>query len=405
MITSTEFTAFLKENFTKETIRDMTLKQNKFWNMLKKNEDVGGTDLKVPVISASNTRRSGTFSVAQAAPDNVGYRSFAVTEKDDYAVASWSGKILKQSEGNANAFAGVVKSEMDRTVRALQRSMAIKLSRTGTGSFATVGAYTSGTTFTLAQTEDAANIEVGDAIGSSATDGSALRGSPTYVTVTAINRQTGVVTGGAAWSTITSFAAGDFLYKQGDAANAGANIVTEGVLSWVVPATTVSATPFYGLDRSVDKQRLAGYYADNSTDQLPIDEFLVNLVSATQANGGDPETVFLNPTKARQLVNRMSSKIVRPEQRSAKIGFGGVELLTDTGELMLYQDINFDPRYAHVFQMDTWEAISAGPAIGILEGDDKEILRIYNADGYELRMGGYPNLVNHAPGFNSVGTI
>jgi hypothetical protein len=407
MITSTQFTAFLKENYTKEVIRDLTLKQNKYWNMVKKNESVGGTDYKVPVISASNTRRSCDFPTAQAAADNTGYQAFAVTLQQDFALASWSGKILRQSEGDANAFASVVKSEMDRTVRALQRSYAVKTTRTGTGSCGNVA--TSGittVTLTLSKPEDAANFEVGDSVGVSATDGGALRGSPSYATITAIDRVGGKLTTGSNWaSQISGITDADYIFKQGDAANGSTNVATEGILSWVVPAATVSASLFYGVNRSVDKQRLAGVYVDNTTPAAPIDEFLVTLVSTTQANGGDPDSIFLNPSKARQVINRMSSKIVRSEQKSGKIGFGGVELLTDVGELMMYQDINFDPTYAFVLQMDTWEVISAGAPIGILEGDDNEILRIYNADGYELRMGGYPNQVCHAPGFNAVGTI
>lgn len=404
MISAVQFTAFLKENFTEDVIRDMTLKQNKFRNMLRKNEKVGGTDYKVPVISASNTRRSCDFPTAQSAADNTGYKAFAVTLMQDFAVASWSGKILRQSEGDANAFANVVKAEMDRTVRALERSYAIKTTRTGTGGCGNVGS-TSTTALTLSKPEDAANFEVGDSVGVSATDGSALRGSPSYLTITAIDRIGGVLTAGSNWSTIASITNGDFIYKQGDAANGSANVACEGYASWVIPASSVSSTLFYGVDRSVDKQRLAGVFVDNTTTQAPIDEFLVNLVSTTQANGGDPDAIFLNPSKGRQVINRMSSKIVRSEQKSGKIGFGGVELLTDVGDLMLYQDINFDPTYAYVAQMDTWELVSAGPAVGILEGDDNEILRIYNADGYELRMGGYPNLVCHAPGFNAIGTI
>lgn len=409
-ISSTEFTAMLKENFTKDAIKDLARRKDRFRTMIQKNTKVGGEDYKVPVINAYSARRSCDFVTAQTTiADNTGYQAFKMTLAQDYAVASWTGKVLKQTEGDENAFARVMKSEMDRAIRAAYRSQAIKLFRTGTGSVATInsGATVASLTITLANVADAQNFEVGEQVGASATDGGALRGSPSYVTISAIDRSLGSLsTTGSNWSAqIASLAVGDTLFKRGDAQNNGTKVAIEGWLSFGPAASTALSSAFYNVTRSTDQSRLACLFKDNTTDQKPIDEFLVDCVSEILANGSDPDFAFLNPRKYRVLINRAQTKLVRSDNKKAQVGFGAVELLCDDGVLPVYSDVNCPEPNVMMGQMDTWELVSPGESIGILEDDKQEILRVYNADSYEVRIGGYPQLANHAPGFNLTGIV
>lgn len=409
-ISSTEFTAMLKENFTKDAIKDLARRKDRFRTMIPKNTKVGGEDYKVPVINAYSARRSCDFVTAQSTiADNTGYQAFKMTLAQDYAVASWTGKILKQTEGDENAFARVMKSEMDRAIRAAYRSQAIKLFRTGTGSVAVInsGATVASLVLTLSNVADAQNFEVGEQVGASATDGGALRGSPSYVTITSIDRTAGSIsTTGSNWSAqISGLAVGDSLFKRGDAQNNGTKVAIEGWLSFGPASSAALSSAFYNVTRSVDQSRLACLFKDNTTDQKPIDEFLVDCVSEVLTNGSDPDFAFLNPRKYRVLINRAQTKLVRSENKKAQVGFGAVELLCDDGVLPVYSDVNCPEPNVMMGQMDTWELVSPGESIGILEDDKQEILRVYNADSYEVRIGGYPQLANHAPGFNLTGIV
>lgn len=409
-ISTTEATAILKENYTKDTIMDLARKKDWFRSKIKKSTNIGGENYKVPMITSLTPRRSCDFAVAQVSiSDTAGYDAFDLTLAQDYAVASWTGKVLRQTEGDANAFARILKLEMDRAIRAAYRSQALKLYRSGTGSVATIAstATVASLVLILANPSDAHNFERGEQVGASATDGSALRGSPSYVTITAVDRVAGTIsTTGSNWSSqIASLATGDFLYKRGDAQNAGSKVAMEGWLSYGPAASTALSSPFYGVTRSNDQSRLACVFKDNSTDQKPIDEFLVDCVSEILANGSDPDFATLNPRKFRTLINRAQTKLVRSENRKAQVGFGSVELLCDDGVVPVYSDINAPEPNVFMGQMDTWELVSPGESIGILEDDKNEILRVYNADQYEVRIGGYPQLACHAPGFNLTGTI
>lgn len=411
-ISAANFTAFLKENYTYDTFADVSLgmKSAKLYHMLKKNEKIGGDSYKVPLIYGSNTRRSATFATAQAAADSTSYAAFKMTLAQDYCLSTWSGKAMKSSEGDANAFAALVKVEMDRSIRALTHSMATKLFRSGHGSICTISstATVASAALILNNASDAANWEVGDVVVASATDGSALRTGS--ATISAINRSTGTLTtAGGNWSTqITSLATGDMLYKSGDASNTGATICVEGLRSFGPAATTALTAAYYNVTRSTDQSRLAFWFHDNTAagNGDPIDECLVKAVSAVKANGGDPDAIFLNPVKYRSLLNRMSTKITRVDQKKGEISFGKIVLLTDDGEIAVYSDVHQDERYADILQLDTLELVSPGPAIGFLDFDGAgDFLRVYNGDSYEARLGGYPQLACNAPGFNGVVTL
>ena len=417
MVGQTDLAAVLKERYPEPSdVENLARRNQPFFEMVDREETQGGQDLRIPIIIGTNSRRSCTFSVAQGASDNAlqSYQAFKMTLAQDFCVASWSAKVLKVSDGDANSLVQVVDGEMKRSVQALERSYGIKLFRTGTGSVCQLDSTVTGgqSTVKLFPKGSAQHIELGDGLQASATDGSALLGSSAVGYVIAVDRSADTVTlsataGGAAATINTisgsTWLANHFLYKQGDAANAGANIACEGILSFVPASTAGLGTAFYNVTRSADPVRLAGDRLDNTSLTLPIDEILVYAITQAEINGAEVDAVFLHPYQMRDLINRMSSKIVRSDQKKGKIGFSSIALLSDSGkEVPLYSDINCDYRYGVVTQMNTWKLISAGPAIHVDNFDGNEFLRTSTSAGYELRLQGYSQLTNCAPGWTTL---
>jgi uncharacterized membrane protein len=417
MIAQADFAAFMKERYPEPSdVQNLAKKNQPFFEMVDREETQGGQDLKIPIVIGTNSRRSCTFSVAQNGADNASYsyQAFKMTVAQDFCLASWSAKLLKVSDGDANSLAQVVDSEMIRSVQALERSYGIKLFRTGTGSVCQFDSTVTGgqSTVKLFPKGSAQHIELGDGLQVSATDGSVLLGSSAVGYVIGVDRSADTVTlsataGGVAATINTisgsTWLANHFVYKQGDAANAGANIACEGVLSFVPPTTANLGTAFYGVTRSADPVRLAGDRIDNTSLSLPLDEILVYAITQAEINGATVDAVFLHPYQMRDLINRMSAKIVRSDQKNGKIGFSNVSLLSDSGkEVPLYSDINCDYRYGIVTQMDSWKLISAGPAIHVDNFDGNEFLRTGSASGYEMRLQGYSQLTNRAPGWTTL---
>jgi hypothetical protein len=425
MIAQTDFAAFLKERYpSPDDIMNLARKNQPFFEMIQRDETQGGQDLRVPLIISTNVRRSCTFSVAQNGSDNAStsYQAFKMTLAQDFCLASWTSKLLKVSEGDANSLEQVIDAEMKRSVQALERSYGIKIWRTGTGSVCNVLLNTavnnSSGALSIFPKGSAQHFEVGDAVQASSSDGGALRATGAVMYVIEVDRTNDIIylsttfggSGSAPSSTLTSLSAssnttcGDFIYKNGDAANnTGTNLATEGVQSFIPFSTSGLGTAFYNVTRSVDAVRLAGDRIDNTALNLPLDEILVYAVTQAEVNGSMPDAIFLNPFQTRDLINRMSSKIIRTDQKQGKVGFGALALLTDSGrEVPIYSDINCDYRYGLVTQMDTWKLISAGPPIHVDNFDGNEFLRTSTASGYELRLQGYPQLTNNAPGWSVI---
>lgn len=415
MISQADFAASFKERYpTPESVANETRKDQPFFEMVTKEETQGGQDLKIPIIIGANSRRSCTFSVAQLGADNAAssYQAFKMTMAQDYCVASWSSKLLKIAESEANAIIDLIEGEMSRSVRAMERSYGVKIWRNGTGSFCQLDSTVTGgqSTVKLFPKGSAQHIELGDGLQLSQNDGGSLRASGAVAYVIAVDRTADTVTvsataGGSAASLNTisgsTFAANDYVYKQGDAAAGSTNIAIEGVLSFIPASTAGLGTAFYGVTRSADAVRLAGDRIDNTSLTLPIDEVLVYAAAQAELNGAEIDAVFMHPYQMRDLVNRMSAKIVRTDQRKGKIGFTNLALLTDSGkEVAIYADLNCDYRYGLVTQMNTWKLISAGPPIHVDNFDGNEFLRTSSAAGYELRLQGFAQLTNRAPGWS-----
>lgn len=115
MISPTDFAASFKERYPDAaSVANETKKNQPFFEKVDKDETQGGQDLKIPIIIGANSRRSCSFSVAQGGSDNASssYQAFKMTLAQDYCVASWTSKLLKVAESEANAIIGLIEGEM-----------------------------------------------------------------------------------------------------------------------------------------------------------------------------------------------------------------------------------------------------------------------------------------------------
>lgn len=392
----------MKTLYSDKRVENLVYKSNPLLALIPKNESFYGDSLKQPLRYGSVKGRSVTFATAQSNKAASDYAGFTVTRVKDYALASIDGETIEASKNDKGAFLRAAQAEIDSAFFALGRSIASSLYRTGTGSIGVVGS-TSTTSLTLATISDVVNFEKGMKIQASATDGGTLRDSGDYITITAVNRDTGVLTGDANWSNIASIAAGDYLYVQGDAQNNGSSRTKiSGLLAWL-PTSAPSSTSYFGQDRSLDTTRLGGVRYDGSS--LTHEEALVNGVSRVMVEGGKPDYIFVNPVDMRTLVNSLGTKVIYETHKVGEIGFQGVKVMCDSGPVTVMADLNCPQGYAFALQMDTWELASLGKAPRLLDLDGNKMLRESSSDGYEVRVGFYGNLVCNAPGFNAVITL
>jgi len=407
----TAMSAALKEYYHGQKVTDLVFKKNPFFAMVKKNTKCGGKVIPVPVQYGASQGRSTVFATAQANQTAAALAEFMLTRKSDYSVATISNEAIEATKGDAEAFINASKLLIDAAFKSITLSAASSLFRSGTG---TIGKGTSGTNaaggataaasgvLALADATQALQFEVGMALKAATGDGSGIRATPLYVI--AVDRSLGTITlsntpGGSVYDfTSASWAATDYLSVEGDY-----NAKMSGLGAWLPIVRPTSADNFYGVNRSFDADRLAGIYHDGSADS--IEEALVDISAKTAERGGSPGKAFMSYTSFRSLVKSLGSKVQYVDLESdAGVGFRGVRIHGDDGNIDVIPDRNCPPQLAYLLDMDTWTLDSVGevPHIVTYGKEGLEMLRVSNADAAEVRIAYYANLECNAPGWNGV---
>lgn len=287
--------------------------------------------------------------------------------------------------------------EIDGAIQSAARSLAIAMFGSGSGRIGQIDATTvlTSQTIQLAQIESVTNFEVGQTLVVSATDGTGTVKAGTIV-VDGVDRDLGTVHVTAVLnSAITTIAANDFIFVQGDYAQK-----IKGFAAWL-PATAPSLSDnFFSVNRSSDATRLAGIRYNGSS--MPIEEALIGAASRVAREGGKPTHCVMSYDKFSQLEKELGTK-VRYMDLTVKnyIGFRGIVVNGPRGPINVYADQNCPTDVAYMLQLDVWKLYSLGKAPKILDTDGLKMLRDSNADSVEIRVGYYAQLGCRAPGYNA----
>jgi hypothetical protein len=403
--TTTTLAAILKEHYPFQEVRESGYRKNKFTALIQKRTDAGGEQEKIAVDFGANQAGSYTFTNAQtlAAALSSNKRAFEVVTTQKYQIAHLSGKIIRATMGNAHAFIKAVDSEIRGAFAGCARDDERDLFRDGTG-FIGEFASESTVTMTLANAWQAHCIEYGMELGAAADGASAIRSGTT--TVTGVNRADGTIVSDATWSTaITSLTAGDKFFRVGDYTAANDLNKIYGLEAWCPATAPTSGDSHFGVDRSVDVERLAGIRYDGSSDT--VEEAFINGQSQGSANGALPNVCWASNYNVRRLVNTMTTK-VRYDKMAAvgtggkaiagHLGFRTIVIDGDEGEINVIANPLVPYDVAWCVDMSKLYLFSMGVYPDTLAEDDGgNMLRVYNADTYELRVGGYPQMACSDP--------
>lgn len=408
--TSTEAAAILKEHYPFTDVALAGYMRNKFLALIPKDASAGGDQEKIPIDVAPTQARSATFATAQtlAASLSSVKKAFEVTTVSNYAIARVSGKVIRQTRGDAHAFVRAVDSEIKSAFRSIERDIERDLFRAGDGA---IGTYASNSTVTLTLGHQSQThcFEYGMSLVSAANNTSALNNTGTAASVTAVNRAAGTLKSGSDWGTAWSgVSAGHIIMAKGDYVNASDRLKLRGLEAWC-PATAPSAgvDSFFGVDRGVDVERLAGTRYDGST--VTIEEALINGQSEGSASGAAPDYCFMAPHNVRRLINALSSKRNYPVTRetvnaqgvNGPIGSISFQLLVidgDEGPIRIVSDPMVPYDVAWMVRMDALRVFSMGEFPGVLDEDGQSMLRVSDDDAYEIRVGYYAQVGTNEPG-------
>ena len=392
-------TQALKEHYKDLRVKNMVYKDNPLLALMPKYEQFGGENMPIPTQYGIANRRSATFGTGQALNTATSLARFVLTRVKDYSFASITGESIKATESNADAFLKYATLEIDGAIQSLTRSLAVGLYGDGSGQIGTIGALSANTTgtgrtITLTNTENVTNFEVGMVLRFADNNTSALD-SDTF-TVTAVDRDTGILTGDIASG--GNIAITNAIFQSGDYVSASDRLKVSGLEAWIPSGTPGT---LFGVTRTADRTRLAGVPFDGSS--MPIEEALVSAASRLAREGGSPDHCFMDYTQFSNLEKALGSKVVYDKVSSddADIGFQALSIIGPKGPIRVIADQNCTPNVAYLLQMDTWSLNSLGAAPHILDLDGNRMLRESSADAYEVRVGFYGNVGCTAPGYNS----
>lgn len=393
--------AALKELYDGQTIENLVYADNSFLAMVKKNTDFGGKYKPIPIITGVSQGRSATFANAQANQSAAQVQSFLLTRTKDYSLATIDNETMLASRTDKMSFLEGSKLMIDSAIKSCTNSVASALFRSGTGTIGQVnGSGLSTGVITLSNAADVVQFEVNMTLQANATDGGATpRAALGYVI--AVGRSAGTVTvstsmGGAA-ATPGSWSASDYLLVQGDL-----NLKASGLPAWLPFTAPTSGDNFYGVDRSIDSWRLGGGRYDGSAQS--IEEALIDGSSLLAREGGKPKSCVTNFASWGALEKSLGAKCVYVDHKGpAEIAFRGIRVHGANSTIDVFPDRNCQVNYAYLLQMETWALEGLGDVPQILKyGDGLEMLRVYNSDSGEVRIGAYYNLRTNAPGWNAV---
>jgi hypothetical protein len=230
--------------------------------------------------------------------------------------------------------------------------------------------------------------------------------SSTTLAVTAVNRNTGVITGTASGSDSSWTTATKNIGISGDitsgAVSTGTSLILSGLNAWIPQADPASNDSFWGVNRSADPTRLAGirYNAQAYT----IEEGITNALALVNREGGRPDLCVMDFASYASLVNALGGKVqyVQIKHDEVEVAFEGITFQSAYGVVNILADRSCPPQSAFLLTMSTWKLRSLGKVPHILTYglEGLEGLRVGSADALEIRIGYYGNLICSAPGWN-----
>ena len=416
-VDSTTMNELLKEVWADGVPKDACYKNHPFMGLVKKSTDrLVGEYFVLPIKYGNIQAVSPNIanSIARAAAAQASFKQFQIPRTVVYNTALIDGVTAAISKGNKAAAMDAIEIAMESTPEAQSDAIASMLFRSGFGKIATIGTGTNLATkvITLSAPEDARHFENGMRLvfGATETTGT-LRDSADFLTVVAVDPDAGTVLTDAPTdlaTSITGIALGDSIFPQDWRQNAASPIrqVAFGAEAWV-PPTAPTSTTFCGVDRSVSPARLGGMRIDNTTENRPLDEFLRRMCARASRNSKKIDHIFLNPERWQDLADLRDgfrNCVLKPAD-AQDIGFDALEMSSLVGNVKIVPDPDCPSDRAVGVKLDTWELMSVGDLVHVIDDDGKWANRSATADALEVRFRSIFNLGCMDPSSNIYGKL
>jgi len=407
------FQNFLKDNYTSETIEDLTKKNRPLYGRVARDEDQGGKRYIHPFISQNPQGTSNTLANAQTVSSqsggggNIGGYDWVCTWGDYAGSVSIGDKVIKASRSNSTSFLRDRTIEIDGLYNKFGDVMSTYMYSDGGMSLGS-GTISSGVV-TLTNFDDIVNIQIGQVLQVSANSGA----SPTDQLIAgagngyviAVNPNAGQftvsTTSGGSAGTPTNWSGTMFFFQLGDFGGNSGNRILLGLNAWI-PGSDPSSTTFEGLNRTIDVVKMSGVRLTATEIQgLTLEQRLKRLVTRMVGRnfGPGPTDIYLNPEKWQSLADSLESRGRRDIGGTAEFGYEFIKLAAGGKTVQVFPDPFCPIGTAFALHLPSIKVASVGKFPEVVNEDGLELLRNATTNDFEYRIVGYPAFVVSAPGF------
>jgi len=393
--TLTSVAYIVKKLYAGKGPENLAVRDRPLLKMLSKRDGFTGSNLTVPVRYGNPQGVGNVFATAQSNAASSKGIAWTITRVKKYGVATIDAEFIHATSNDEGAFIRGIKDEIDGTLDEMGRQSAIELYGDASGAIGRRSSISSNTV-TLTNADDAKNFSVGQTIVADDTAaGTSLRSGST--TVTAVDEDAGTVTLASA-AAITSFADNDYLFNSGNQAAA-----VTGLASWLPLTAPTAGDSHFGVDRSVDVGKLAGWRVNSTSSSM--EENAITLAARIQRAGGRPKVLFVNPTNWATLDKQLGSKVMRDQGGTATMGFSSIKLATGAGIVDVVADPDCPTNRGYMLDLSSWYIRHLKGFPHVVMDDGQDSLRQASDDGVEVRCRQWWQLVCTAPGHNGVMAI
>ncbi len=420
--TQSNVPGILKELYDDQKVQWLTYKDNPTLAMMHKEEKFPGKFFPNPVVySLSSGGASATFANASNNQSSPLVAEFLVTRVSDFSLATIDGQLLAAAQTDPGAFIDGSELMIDAAFQVAVNRIASAQFRNGAGTIGQISTVTliAGMSYlvTLTNPDDAIQFEINQILlAVQNVDGSGTAPTDT-AQITAVDRNAGTLTVTSATNIATDWPTLYFLAIQGDLPTLTNNnfqpngstttnslLKLAGFAAWLPQTTPPTNDSFFGVNRSLDPQRLAGVSFNGTA--LSLEEAVLQGTGRIAMQGGRVDTGISSYATYTAFITSLGSKVQYIDEKIGEIGFRGVQVNGANTVMSVFPDRSCPDGVIEALEMDSWVLRSQNPAPHILKYmDEIEILRVPGVDAAELRIGGYFNQYTKKPGHNGTITV
>lgn len=392
----TAFDAMMKEMYPPGVPEEVAYRRHTWLQKIEKRDDFEGDAYVVPIIIGGPQGRSAKLANAITNMASSTQKKFVITpgaSNADYVAWKIDARTLYASRSNKGAFVRARKHEADLALKQIGNSLANGLYGDGTGAMATVDSVASNT-MTLTRARDVRKFYIGMVLRSDDNSTGASPRSGT-MTVSSLDPSAGTVTVG---SIVAGTAAGDTLFVDGDEANR-----IKGLASWLPLTAPTGGDSHWGVDRSVDAERLSGVRLNNAG--AGVFNNALELCETVFEVGGMPDLILLSPSKFNTLAKDTEATILREEGGNATYGSKGFDFQYSGGSATVLADPDCPDNRMYVLTTSSWWITHLEGLPHIVRDDGQDAVRGSTTDDIQMRARYWAEPVCNAPGWNGVAAV